>query len=125
ENVAKHVKSYKTLDYVAGWYINAMQYMQGVSKQSHQVETAFVSTNSISQGEQVAILWKYLLEECGGYINFAHQTFNWTNEGKGVAAVHCVIIGYGLHERSDKTLFTYADIKGEPTPSKAKIINGY
>ncbi|WP_082785777.1 DNA methyltransferase [Psychrobacter sp. P2G3] len=125
ENVAKQVKNYKTLDYVAGWYIRAMQYMQGVSKQNHQVETAFVSTNSISQGEQVAILWKYLLVECGGYINFAHQTFSWTNEGKGVAAVHCVIIGYGLNERSDKILFSYTDIKGEPIPNKAKTINGY
>ena len=125
EIVAKKIKSYKTLDYVAGWYIKAMHYMQSVTKQNHNVETAFVSTNSISQGEQVAILWRYILEECGGYINFAHQTFNWTNEGKGVAAVHCVIIGYSLNERSDKILFSYANIKGEPVPNKAKTINGY
>ena len=125
EKVAKQVIGYKNLDYVAGWYIKAIHFMQSVTKPNHQVETAFVSTNSIVQGEQVAILWKYLLEECKGYINFAHQTFKWSNEGKGVAAVHCVIIGYGLNEKSDKTLFTYNDIEGEPKAVKVKNINGY
>ena len=123
--VASHVKKYKSLDYVTGWYIKAMTYMQSVDKSDHCIETAFVSTNSIVQGEHVANLWRYLLEQCGGYINFAHQTFRWSNEGKGVAAVHCVIIGYSLFERKDKTLFTYSDISGDATPQKAKFINGY
>ena len=125
EQVAGQIKGYKSLDYVAGWYIKAMYFMQAVSKPNHHIETAFVSTNSVSQGEQVAILWQYLLKECQGVINFAHQTFKWTNEGKGVAAVHCVIVGYSLTERADKTLFSYDDITGEPTPNKAKNINGY
>lgn len=125
EAVAGHIKGYKTLDYVAGWYIKAMSFMQAVAKQNHHVETAFVSTNSINQGEQVAILWRYLLESCGGFINFAHQTFKWTNEGRGVAAVHCVIVGFGLQEHDDKILFTYDDIAGDPKPNKAKNINGY
>lgn len=125
EAVAGHIKGYKTLDYVAGWYIKAMNFMQAAAKQNYHVETAFVSTNSINQGEQVAILWRYLLESCGGFINFAHQTFKWTNEGRGVAAVHCVIVGFGLQEHDDKTLFTYDDIAGDPKPNKAKNINGY
>ncbi len=84
-----------------------------------------MSTNSIVQGEHVANLWQYLLEKCCGHINFAHHTFKWTNEGKGVAGVHCVIVGYSTHERKDKAIFSYDDISGDPTPNKAKIINGY
>lgn len=124
-HVAGDIKKSKTLDYVAGWYIKAMHYMQLVTKQRHHVETAFVSTNSIVQGEHVAVLWQYLLENCGGYINFAHHTFRWTNEGKGVAAVHCVIVGYSTHERQEKTIFSYDDIAADPIPNKAKLINGY
>lgn len=124
-HVASSVKKHKSLDYVAGWYIKAMHYMQSVTKPKHQIETAFVSTNSIVQGEHVAILWQYLLKDCEGHINFAHHTFKWTNEGKGVAAVHCIIVGYGTNERKEKTIFSYSDIAGEPKPNKAKTINGY
>lgn len=123
--VADNIKGYKTLDYVAGWYVKAMHYMQSVTKQDHHVETAFVSTNSIVQGEQVAILWKYILETLGGHINFAHHTFKWTNEGKGVAGVHCVIIGYSTTTRKEKTIFSYDDIAADPTSNKAVLINGY
>ena len=123
--VATEVSGFKSLDYVVGWYIKAMHYMQAVTKQNHHIETAFVSTNSIVQGEHVALLWQYLLNECGGHINFAHHTFKWTNEGKGIAAVHCVIVGYSTHERKEKTIFSYSDISGDPLPSKAKQINGY
>ena len=122
---ASNLKKYKSLDYVAGWYVKAMHYMQSVTKQNHHVETAFVSTNSIVQGEHVANLWRYILEECNGHINFAHHTFKWCNEGKGVAAVHCVIIGYSTLERKEKTIFNYDNISGEPVPQKAKVINGY
>jgi len=124
-HVASSVKKHKSLDYVAGWYIKAMHYMQSVTKPKHHVETAFVSTNSIVQGEHVAILWQYLLKDCEGHINFAHHTFKWSNEGKGVAAVHCIIVGYGTNERKEKMIFSYSDIAGEPKPNKAKIINGY
>ncbi len=124
-DVASTVKGNRALDYVTAWYIKAMHYMQSVTKQGHYVETAFVSTNSIVQGEQVAILWKYILETLGGHINFAHHTFKWTNEGRGVAAVHCVIIGYSMIERKEKTIFHYVDVSSEPSPTKAKIINGY
>lgn len=122
---ASKVKKYKSLDYVAGWYIKAMHYMQSVTKQNHHIETAYVSTNSIVQGEQVAVLWKYILEENEGCINFAHHTFKWSNEGRGIAAVHCVIVGYSNYNNKEKTIFSYDDISGEPQPSKAKLINGY
>ena len=125
KSLASNIKGYKSLDYVAGWYIKAMHYMQSVTQKNHNIETAFVSTNSIVQGEQVAVLWKYIIEECHGYINYAHHTFKWTNEGKGVAAVHCVIIGYSTHERKEKIIFSYDDIAGDPSPSSAKTINGY
>ncbi|MDO5768474.1 MAG: N-6 DNA methylase [Psychrobacter sp.] len=123
--VANAIKDNRALDYVTAWYIKAMHYMQSVSKPNHYVETAFVSTNSIVQGEQVSILWKYILSDCGGHINFAHHTFKWTNEGKGIAAVHCVIIGYSNLERKEKTIFHYDNPSAEPKPVQAKNINGY
>jgi type II restriction/modification system DNA methylase subunit YeeA len=85
---------------------------------------AFVSTNSITQGEQVGVLWAWMLSQ-GVQIQFAHRTFSWSNEAKGNAAVHCVIVGFGLEDRKDKTIFEYADIKGEPLAVPAKNINPY
>jgi len=95
------------LDFVAGWYIKAARYIQGTS-----IDVAFVSTNSITQGEQVAVLWGPLLKKYGIKLNFAHRTFKWANEARGKAAVHCVIIGFGLVEKSRKRLFDYLDISG-------------
>ena len=90
------------------------------------VKTAFVSTNSISQGEQVGILWKNLFETHKIKILFAHQTFKWSNEAKGVAAVHCVIVGFAPNDAGfKKAIFEYADIKEEPTKIDAKNINPY
>ena len=85
---------------------------------------AFVSTNSITQGEQVGVLWGWLLAQ-GIQIHFAHRTFRWSNEGRGVAAVHCVIIGFGLQERADKVIFEYDDPKGEPHRLPVSRINPY
>lgn len=79
------------LDYVASWYKKACDYMQ----LNKSVRTALVSTNSITQGEQVSALWEYLLSQ-GIYINFAYRSFTWSNEGKGNAAVHCVIVGFSF-----------------------------
>jgi len=78
----------KRMDYVAAWYVKASVYMNGT-----KIKGALVSTNSISQGEQVALLWKPLMEQ-GMFINFGIPTFKWSNEAKGNAAVHCVIIGF-------------------------------
>ncbi|MFZ2629546.1 MAG: DNA methyltransferase, partial [Rugosibacter sp.] len=85
---------------------------------------AFVSTNSITQGEQVGALWGWLLAQ-GVKIHFAHRTFSWSNEARGKAAVHCVIIGFGLQDVAEKTIFEYEDIKGEAHAIKATNINPY
>ena len=87
-------KPYKTagkIDYVAGWYFKASQYMVNTS-----VRTAFVSTNSITQGEQVAGVWKPLYERFGIHIDFAHRTFRWDSEASLKAHVHCVIVGFSI-----------------------------
>jgi len=85
---------------------------------------AFVSTNSITQGEQVGVLWSWMLAQ-GIKIHFAHRTFSWSNEARGKAAVHCVIIGFGLQDVPNKIIYEYADIKGEPQAVKASNINPY
>ena len=78
-----------------------------------EARAAFVSTNSITQGEQVGVLWGWLLAQ-GMHIQFAHRTFSWSNEARGKAAVHCVIVGFGLDNPAHKVIYEYEDIKGEP-----------
>jgi len=114
------VKLYKSLDFVCAWHYTATAYM----KTHPATQTAFVSTNSIVQGEQIAILWQPLLD-AGVCINFAHRTFSWSNEAKNNAAVHVVIIGFALFSVPPKTLFIYADIKGKPQALSATNINPY
>ena len=108
------------LDYVTCWYKKAAEYIQGT-----EIETAFVSTNSITQGEQVPLLWPDLVYRHGIKINFAHRTFKWSNEARGKAAVHCVIIGFSLIERKIKNLYHYVDVAGIPTKSDVIQINSY
>lgn len=108
------------LDYVTAWYAKAAKYIQDTA-----VEVAFVSTNSIVQGEQTAIMWNELLAKYHIKINFAHRTFKWSNEARGNAAVYCVIIGFSVKDRKEKKIFEYEDIKGEPHEIKAKNINPY
>ena len=83
------------LDYVTAWYILAGQYIQKTN-----IKVAFVSTNSICQGEQAFSLWHYLVESCCLQINFAYKTFKWENEAQNQAAVHCVIIGMGCIDKN-------------------------
>ncbi len=108
------------LDFVTCWHKKATDYMQ----QNKQIKTALVSTNSICQGEQVGTLWSWMLAQ-GVKIQFAHRTFSWNNEARGKAAVHCVIVGFGLQDVADKTIYEYEDIKGEPHAIKANNINPY
>lgn len=108
------------LDYVTGWYKKAADYFQFVNNG----QFAFVSTNSITQGQPVPSLFGPLFSN-GWRIKFAHQTFSWTSEAADAAAVHCVIIGMEKKRRASATLYTYADIKGEPTAVPAKNINAY
>lgn len=113
------------LDYVTGWYIKAAQYMAMYDTSGHLTKCAFVSTNSISQGEQVSILWSELFKKFKVKINFAHRTFKWNNEAKGNAAVHVVIIGFSKVDSNDKKIYEYDSISGEPHELKVKNINPY
>jgi hypothetical protein len=108
------------LDYVTAWYIKAAKYIQGTT-----TKVAFVSTNSIVQGEQTSILWGQMLNKYKIKIHFAHRTFKWSNEAKGNAAVYCVIVGFANYDTNNKSIFEYEDIKGEAHEIKAKNINPY
>ena len=111
-----------TLDYVAAWFLKAAAYGQG-----HNVPFAFVSTNSIAQGEQVAQLWPILLDQQGLEIVFAHQTFAWGSEARGKAAVHVIITGLEprASARTVRRLFNYPDIKGDPVETPTTAITPY
>jgi len=120
------------LDYVSAWYIKAAKYMQtynviaSETKQSADLtKAAFVSTNSISQGEQVGLLWNELFNKYKIKIHFAHRTFSWRNEARGNAAVHVVIIGFGNFDVNDKVVYEYENIKAEPHAVNVKNINPY
>ncbi|MBP7965493.1 MAG: class I SAM-dependent DNA methyltransferase, partial [Paludibacteraceae bacterium] len=108
------------MDYVTAWYVKAAKLIQNT-----HTKVAFVSTNSISQGEQVGILWNVLLNMYGIKIHFAHRTFKWSNEAKGNAAVYCVIVGFANYDTNNKSIFEYEDIKGEAHELKVKNINPY
>ena len=114
------VKGAGVLDYVTAWYLKASKYIQNT-----KIKVAFVSTNSISQGEQVGILWKELFSNYGIKIHFAHQTFNWSNEAKSNAAVHVVIIGFAQFDSTNKRIFEYENIKSNAHEKSAKNINAY
>lgn len=111
-------KPYKTagkIDYVAGWYFKATMLMIGT-----EIRTAFVSTNSITQGEQVAGVWKPLYDRFGIHIDFAHRTFRQDSEASLKAHVHCVIVGFSIAEnKADRRLFDNG------TERKCKNINAY
>ena len=120
--IANLGKSGGTLDYVAAWFLKAGAYTQG-----HAVPFAFVSTNSITQGEQVAQLWPTLFDHYKLEISFAHQTFAWGSEARGKAAVHVVVLGLEprAQARSVKRLFSYPDIKGDPTETQHMVLSPY
>jgi hypothetical protein len=120
ESIFSGLKNCNNLDYVTCWYRKSVEYIQGTN-----IECAFVSTNSICQGEQVPILWTHLMNTYGLKINFAHQTFKWSNEAKGKAAVHCIIVGFSLFDRKEKFIFTYENVKSEPQKNIVKQINAY
>ena len=108
------------LDYVTAWYLKSAKYISDT-----KIRVAFVSTNSISQGEQVGVLWRILLNHFGVKINFAHRTFRWSNEAKGNAAVHCVIIGFSCENDTNKRIYEYDTVTSEPHELKVKNINPF
>jgi hypothetical protein len=112
------------MDYVSAWYMKAAHYLQTYNSKK-DIKAAFVSTNSITQGEQVGILWSVLMTKYKVKIHFAHRTFKWSNEAKGVAAVYCVIVGFSNFDCKQKKLFFYPDIKGEAIEEIVANINPY
>jgi hypothetical protein len=111
------------LDYVTAWFNKTALYMSEFNTQTIKTKTAFVSTNSISQGEQVAALWGPLCTKFGIKIHFAYRTFKWTNEAKGNAAVHVVIVGFSNYDINQKQL--YEQENGQTKCSIVKNINPY
>ena len=113
-----------TLDYVCAWFLKAADYINAAAP--HRPRIAFVATNSITQGEQVAQFWPLLFKQ-GLEIAFAHRTFAWESDAKGMAHVHCVILGLTLRadEPAEKRLFSYADIRGEPGETKHSVLSPY
>jgi len=120
KEVFKSIKGAGVLDYVTAWYIKSAQYIQNTN-----IKVALVSTNSIAQGEQVGILWSELYNKYNIKIHFVHQTFNWSNEAKGNAAVHVVIIGFANFDSENKKIYEYEDIKKEALQKSVKNINPY
>jgi hypothetical protein len=120
ETIFNHLKGCNSLDYVTCWYKKALEYIKGTL-----IEVAFVSTNSICQGEQVPILWPELINKHNIKLNFAHQTFKWSNEARGKAAVFCIIIGFSLADRKVKKIYHYATVKGNAVESIVSRINSY
>jgi len=120
EKIFSGIKGAGVLDYVTAWYVKAAQIIINTN-----TKVAFVSTNSISQGEQPNILWSLLFNLYKIKIHFAYRTFSWSNEAKANAAVHVVIIGFAAFDITNKILYEYENIKGEPHLIKAKNINPY
>ncbi len=108
------------MDFVTAWYCKAADYIKETS-----ISAAFVSTNSITQGEQVGILWRELMQRAPIKVHFAHRTFKWRNEAPGVAAVYCVIIGFSVQPRLPCRLFDYDTVDGDSHEILVKQINAY
>lgn len=121
------IKAYGNMDYVSCWFYMAseMMYKCYQINPDFDMQAAFVSTNSITQGEQVGTLWGALADKFNNKISFAHRTFKWGNEAKGNAAVHVVIVGFGCKEQKAKKIYDYIDNKGDPVEIQAANINGY
>ncbi|MCE5268939.1 MAG: hypothetical protein LLG00_13760 [Planctomycetaceae bacterium] len=114
------VKGAGVLDYVTAWYLKAAEYIRG-----SQIVVAFVSTNSVSQGEQAGILWGELFTRYRLKIHFAHRTFSWESEARGKAHVHVVIIGFAAFDTPRKTIFDYDEDGEKGTASSARNISPY
>ena len=113
-----------TLDYVTAWFLKAGAY---VAPKDCNAQIAFVATNSLTQGEQVAQLWPLLFSRYGLEISFAHRTFAWGSDARGKAHVHVVIVGLTkrTYEPQEKRLFSYDDIHGTPVESRHRSLSPY
>ncbi len=140
KRIANVQKGTGTLDYVTAWFLKAGEYLQkglrdSESKSGERTEAqakgpmriGFVATNSITQGEQVAALWPLIFDRLGLEIAFAHRTFAWKADIKGMAHVHVVIVGLALaaDAPADRRLFSYPDVKGDAQESSHAAISPY
>ena len=116
-----------TLDYVTAWFIRAGEYIQKSGPPGERARIGFVATNSITQGEQVAQLWPILFGRCGLEIAFAHRTFAWGSDARGMAHVHVVIIGLDGRDEvpAVRRLFSYDDPKADPHESAHAVLSPY
>jgi hypothetical protein len=114
QQVMRDISARGVLDYVCNWYVKAAEYVEGTA-----CPVAFVSTNSISQGEQPGILWTYLFARYGLKIVFAYQTFAWQSEARGAAHVHVVIIGFCARDNDGKRIFAESSEMGHLVVSPA------
>lgn len=118
--VLKDIQAQGVLDYVCNWYVKAAEYIEGTL-----IRVAFVSTNSITQGEQAGLLWNHLFRRFKITIHFGHRTFAWQSEARGKAHVHVVIIGFGLEQISGKKIYDYDSNPEIPLVVAAKNISPY
>jgi len=118
--VCSGIDNYGLLDFVANWYVKSTHLVT----QNPRIRCAFVSTNSITMGEQVGVLWNWMFER-GMSIQFAHRTFSWTSEARGKAAIHCVIVGFGTEKYPNRKLYEYESLFSEPHEKVVKTINPY
>ena len=120
KTIFNNQKGYGNIDYVACWYKKAFDYMKDSQNKGYKIRGAFVSTNSITQGIQVALIWKNMLNRDGFHFDFAYRTFKWTSEAKQKAGVYVVIIGFSFDNKTDKVIYNSDDIAEE-----VNHINGY
>lgn len=111
--IAGDVENHGLLDFVTGWYFKAADYIRGT-----RIVVGFVSTNSISQGEQAGTLWNYLFQHFGLKIHFAHRTFAWVSEARGKAHVHVIIVGFGEFDVTNKRIYNYETENATVTAAK-------
>lgn len=124
-NIFGNIGSVGDLDYVTAWYYLAAKYIQNSA-----IQVAFVSTNSITQGVQVPALWNSMFQDLKVIINFAHRTFKWTLDekraaGMNIAAVHTIIVGFGVVGKANKVIWEYSNLNSEPVKSAATNISPY
>lgn len=118
KDILPYFSKNKTIDYVGGWYIVASKFIQNTN-----IRVAFVSTNSITQGEQVPILWNILFQEYNITINFAYRTFRWDSESALKAHVHCVIIGFSQSNTTNHKYLFSGDTKQKVSNINAYLLN--
>ncbi|MEI6674492.1 MAG: DNA methyltransferase [Verrucomicrobiota bacterium] len=118
--VMANISAAGVIDFVANWHLKAAEYIKGT-----EVKVAFVSTNSICQGEQAGLLWSELFGRYGVKIHFAHRTFAWESEARGKAHVHCIIVGFANYDIESKILYDYDSDPHSPTVSAVRNISAY